>query len=230
MSERICTIGGHIVYIHTDCWRVIHGDLHSRVPNGEISTNDVSMDCTAQTDPISIPARDIFFDNVVTRENTYAEVTPESGTLVSISHKPVPTEPVASANARPGQSYAAAPTARDPVSYGNVVVKLIPGAGVHENTGRAVGGHRHIHHPDAGGGDEMDARAPKLSDQAGSVNGHACLGVNLNTGFVGDCTGTAGRLRIRLPRHGEAVQLQRHIRRADSDAGNGSDSAGDVVH
>jgi len=128
MSERICAISSHIVYIHPDCWRVIHGDLHSRIPDGDVSTNDVSMNCTAQADPVGIPARGIFLDNVVTRKNTYAEVTPGASALISVSHKPVPTEPVAGANTRPGQSYAAAATARGPVSYGNVIVKLVPGA------------------------------------------------------------------------------------------------------
>jgi hypothetical protein len=230
MSERICAISSHIVYINPDCWRVIYGDLHSRVPDGDVSTNDVSMYCTAQTDPVSIPARDIFLDNVVTRENTYAEVTPEGGTLISVSHKPVPTEPVASANTRPGQSYAATATARRPVSYGNVVVKLVAGARTYENTGQAVSGCDHIHHPNAGSGDEMNARGPKLLDQAGSVNGDARLGVNLDSGLVSDWAGTTGRSGIRLPRHAEAVQLQRYIRRPDGDAWGAGDSASDVVH
>jgi len=76
----------------------------------------------------------------------------------------------------------------------------------------------------------VDARGPKLLDQAGSVNGNTGLCVNLDSGLVSDWAGIAGRSGIRLARHGEAVQLQRHIRRADGDAGDAGDGASDVVH
>ena len=118
---------------------MIHRDLHRGVPNDKVSTDDVSMDSGAHVDAITIPTRGIIFHDVVAGVDTDAEVTAEGCTLISVPEKPVPTEPVASASTRPGQSYAAAATGWDPVSYGNVVVQLVAGASVHQNTGHAVG-------------------------------------------------------------------------------------------
>ena len=147
---------------------MIHRDLHRGVPNDKVSTDDVSVDSAAHVDAITIPTRGIIFHDVVAGVDTDAEVTAEGCTLISVPEKPVPTEPVASASTRPGQSYAAAATGWDPVSYGNVVVQLVAGASVDQNTGHAVGRRRHTPHCNAGGRDEPNTRGPELPDQAGS--------------------------------------------------------------
>lgn len=189
------------------------------------------MDTLYKQNTVRIPKDRVLFNHVprgVGRDDSNAEVVPLR--LDSISTEPVPTEPVAASAA--GQSYAAAGTDGVAVPHGDVVVQLVLGAGgpSHEDPRCAIGRDCNADNPVARGVVENDALVAKLLNQTGAVNADIGLPVDGNPKFAGRCATGASRLRIGLPRHGEAVQLQRYIRRTDDDTCGACDGASDVVH
>src|SRR5262245_62065694 len=80
----------------------------------------------------------------------------------------------------------------------------------------------------------IDSRASKTLNQSRATNDNSRLRVHVdpifNHGREGWRATLTGRLFVRPARHGEAVQLQRDVRRFDRDAGSIRDGAGDVVY
>jgi hypothetical protein len=207
---------------------VVQVYLCRRVADDEVSADDVSLDSRSQKYSIRIPDNGVVLDHIAGiagSDETDAEIVPRH---VSISTKPVPTEPVAAGAA--SQSYAAAGIADISIAHCDVAVEAVVGSAAHENPGETVGGSGHSRDRAAGAVEEPDAKPTKLFNQTRSANVNAHLGIDINPGLRSGPSATARGLRVRLPRHGEAVQLQRHIRRTDGDTGGASDGASDVVH
>lgn len=84
----------------------MHGDLHRRVANDEIPTQDISVSSHSDHDPVGISAGDVLLSEVVVGGCEYRAGTEQSNAevsslrCVSISDKPVPTEPVAAGAAK----------------------------------------------------------------------------------------------------------------------------------
>jgi hypothetical protein len=74
---------------------VVHGYLHRRVANDEVSADDVPLDSRSQKDPVRIPNNGVLLNHVAGiagGNKTDAEVVPRG--RIAISAKPVRTEPV----------------------------------------------------------------------------------------------------------------------------------------
>ena len=103
---------------------MVHGYLHRRVANDEVSADDVSLDSRSQKDTVRIPNNGVLLDHVpgvVGSNQTDAEVVPLS--RIAISTEPVPTEPVAAGAAL--QSYAATGIGSISISHGNVASSFV---------------------------------------------------------------------------------------------------------
>jgi hypothetical protein len=75
---------------------VVHGYLHRRIANDEVSPEDVPLDSRSQEDPVHIPNDGVVLDHVAGvggSNKTDAEVVRLD--QIAISTEPVPTEPVA---------------------------------------------------------------------------------------------------------------------------------------
>jgi hypothetical protein len=203
--------------------------LHWRVADDEVSADDVSLDTRSQKYSIRIPDNGVVFDHVAGiggSDETDAEIVPLRH--VSISTKPVPTEPVAAGAA--SQSYAAAGIADISIAYSNVAIYAVVGPACDENPGETVGRGGHARDRGTGAVKELNAKPTKLFNQARSTNVNAHLGVDNDSCLRSVASAVASGLGVGLPGYGEAVQLQRHFRRTNSDTGRASDGAGNVVH
>jgi hypothetical protein len=86
---------------------MVHGHLHRRVSDDEVSADDVSVDSHSQKDTVRIPNDSVLLDHVpgiAGSNKTDAKIVPLG--RIAISTEPVPTEPVTACAAR--QSYTAA--------------------------------------------------------------------------------------------------------------------------
>ena len=214
--------------------------MYRRVADDEVSPDHVSHRSLSHHDPIGIPAGDVVLNEVVRdgdwigcagTQQTNAEIP--SLRCIAVSDKPVRTEPVAAGAAI--ESYAAAGRGTIPISHGNVAEKIVTGSPAHQNAGIAISGHRDADHSRVVAVKQKDTRVPKLSNQAGALDGD--VGLRRYVDPILDirrlkrllAAASAGN-RVGLPRHGEAVQLQLHMRRAYDDARDVGDGAGHVVH
>ena len=116
--------------------------MHRRIANDEVSADSVSLHSRSQKYSVCISNYGIVLDYVARitgRDETNSEIVPLR--CVSISNKPVLTDPVAAGAA--GQSYASTGIAAVSVADGNIAFEGVIGPAGHENPGEAVGGSGH---------------------------------------------------------------------------------------
>ncbi len=211
---------------------MVHVYLHRRVADDQVSTNDVSLNARSHVEAVAVACNRIMLDDIVVRTGIFkpdAEVI----TLgrISISTEPVPTEPVAAGAAK--QSYAAAWSDEISVSHGNVSADVVVRSAADENAGEAIGGYDHAGYRNAGAVVQEDAGSAKSLNQARAADADVPAGLRFYVNAIlgeGWRTASTGSLCVGLSGHGEAVQLQCHIRSRNGNAGGASDRAGNIVH
>lgn len=157
---------GPIFDIHSICRRVLQRYLHRRIANDEITAEDIAVSSCADHDPVGIAAGNILLSDVVVGSGEYwtgteqpdAEVS--SLRCVSVSYKPVRTEPAAASAAV--QSYAAARTRTISVPHGNVAYESVIGSPTDQYPRSAIGRYGYALHCNPHAVVNEDARVPKL--------------------------------------------------------------------
>jgi hypothetical protein len=127
---------------------VIHTHLHRRVSGNDVSMDDVPLDACGEEYPVDIPD-DCVVVNYVACIRGIDKTDPEVVSLshITISTRPVPTEPAAAGAA--GQSYAAAGKGRISISHRNVAVNIVVGPAADKNAREAIGGGGYPRHRDS---------------------------------------------------------------------------------
>jgi hypothetical protein len=121
---------------------VIGSNLHRRIADYGVPTNNVALHSRCQEDPIRIPEDFILFDCIIgVRSANKTNPKIVSLSRESISTCRVLTEPVMAGATR--QSYAAAGVVQVAVSYGDIAIQFIEDAAVQENAGHTVCGSGH---------------------------------------------------------------------------------------
>jgi hypothetical protein len=203
--------------------------LNGRIADGEVSEHDIAFDPGNERDSVCVAQNDVVNDEIVIRArrgNADAEVA--ALTRVSISSRPVPTEPVAACAIR--QSYAAARSRTVAIPYRSVIFDVVIGSGGDENTGPAIRRCSHLRHKYAGtASTDLDSLLAKSLDDSRSLDDGPTHAVDENPGLIRDIAAPAACGSVGLSRDGKPIQLERDAGCTERDACGAGDGAGDVA-